>query len=80
MEELHTDSIDGGSEAIYRPGHVPGWGRTPTDVKIVMRIYIIENNNAPSAREWIAVKQKVFYNSFIKIFGIEIPLLSHVTG
>jgi hypothetical protein len=24
MEELHTDSIDGGSEAIYRPGHVPG--------------------------------------------------------
>jgi hypothetical protein len=30
MEELHTDSIDGGSEAIYRPGHVPGRGRTPT--------------------------------------------------
>jgi hypothetical protein len=24
MEELHTDSIDRGSEAIYRPGHVPG--------------------------------------------------------
>jgi hypothetical protein len=24
MEELHTDSIDGGSEAIYRLGHVPG--------------------------------------------------------
>jgi hypothetical protein len=24
MEELHTDSIDGGSEAIDRPGHVPG--------------------------------------------------------
>jgi hypothetical protein len=30
MEELHTDSIDGGSETIYRPGHVPGRGRTPT--------------------------------------------------
>jgi hypothetical protein len=30
MEELHTDSIDGGSEAIDRPGHVPGRGRTPT--------------------------------------------------
>ena len=37
MEELHTDSIDGGSEAIDRPGHVPGRGRTPTtlyEVKI----------------------------------------------
>ena len=33
MEELHTDSIDGGSEAIYRPGHMPGWGRTPTILK-----------------------------------------------
>jgi hypothetical protein len=30
MEELHTDSIDGGHEAIYRLGHVPGRGCTPT--------------------------------------------------
>jgi hypothetical protein len=30
MEELHTDSIDGGSEANYGLGHVPGRGRTPT--------------------------------------------------
>jgi hypothetical protein len=32
MEELHTDSIDGGHEAIYRLGHVPGRGCTPTDI------------------------------------------------
>jgi hypothetical protein len=30
MEELHTDSIDGGHEASYGLGHVPGRGRTPT--------------------------------------------------
>jgi hypothetical protein len=30
MEELHTDSIDGGREANYGLGHVPGRGRTPT--------------------------------------------------
>jgi hypothetical protein len=30
MEELHTDSIDGGHEANYGLGHVPGRGRTPT--------------------------------------------------
>jgi hypothetical protein len=30
MEELHTDSIDGGHEANYVLGHVPGRGRTPT--------------------------------------------------
>jgi hypothetical protein len=30
MEELHTDSIDGGLEASYGLGHVPGRGRTPT--------------------------------------------------
>jgi hypothetical protein len=27
MEELHTDSIDGASSAIYGLGHVPGGGR-----------------------------------------------------
>jgi hypothetical protein len=27
---LHTDSIDGGHEASYGLGHVPGRGRTPT--------------------------------------------------
>jgi hypothetical protein len=32
MEELHTDSIDGGHEANYGLGHVPGRGRTPTKV------------------------------------------------
>jgi hypothetical protein len=32
MEELHTDSIDGSHEASYRLGHVPGRGRTPTEV------------------------------------------------
>jgi hypothetical protein len=26
MEELHTDSIDGGHEANYGLGHVPGEG------------------------------------------------------
>jgi hypothetical protein len=31
MEELHTDSIDGGHEANYGLGHVPGRGRTPTN-------------------------------------------------
>jgi hypothetical protein len=30
MEELHADSIDGGHEASYGLGHVPGRGRTPT--------------------------------------------------
>jgi hypothetical protein len=30
MEELHTDSIDGGHEASYGLGHVPGRERTPT--------------------------------------------------
>jgi hypothetical protein len=30
MEELHTDSINGGHEASYGLGHVPGRGRTPT--------------------------------------------------
>jgi hypothetical protein len=30
MEELHTDSIDGGHEASYGLGHVPRRGRTPT--------------------------------------------------
>jgi hypothetical protein len=30
MEELHTDSNDGGHEASYGLGHVPGRGRTPT--------------------------------------------------
>jgi hypothetical protein len=30
MEELHTDSIDGGHEASYGLGHVPGRGVTPT--------------------------------------------------
>jgi hypothetical protein len=30
MEELHTDSIDGGHEASYGLGHVPGRWRTPT--------------------------------------------------
>jgi hypothetical protein len=30
MEELHTDSINGGHEANYGLGHVPGRGRTPT--------------------------------------------------
>jgi hypothetical protein len=30
MEELHTDSIDGGHEASYGLGYVPGRGRTPT--------------------------------------------------
>jgi hypothetical protein len=29
MEELHTDSIDGGHEANYGLGHVSGRGRTP---------------------------------------------------
>jgi hypothetical protein len=33
MEELHTESIDGGYEASYGLGHVPGRGRTPTDVE-----------------------------------------------
>jgi hypothetical protein len=32
---LHTDSIDGGSEAIYRPGHVPGWGRTSNTLTVI---------------------------------------------
>ena len=32
-EELHIDSIDGGSEAIYRLGHVLGRGRTPTGLR-----------------------------------------------
>jgi hypothetical protein len=31
MEELHTDSIDGGHEASYGLGHVLGRGRTPTN-------------------------------------------------
>ena len=30
-EELHTDSIDGGHEANYGLGHVPGRRRTPTN-------------------------------------------------
>jgi hypothetical protein len=30
MEELHTDSINGGHEASYGLGHVAGRGRTPT--------------------------------------------------
>jgi hypothetical protein len=33
MEELHTDSIDGGHEASYGLGHVPGRGRTPTVIE-----------------------------------------------
>jgi hypothetical protein len=33
MEELYTDSIDGGHEASYGLGHVSGRGRTPTTVK-----------------------------------------------
>jgi hypothetical protein len=32
MEELHIDSIDGGYEANYGLGHVPGRGRTPTNL------------------------------------------------
>jgi hypothetical protein len=32
MEELHIDSIDGGHEANYGLGHVPGRGRTPTNL------------------------------------------------
>jgi hypothetical protein len=38
MEELHTDSIDGGHEAIYRLGHVPGRGCTPTDVAVALYV------------------------------------------
>jgi hypothetical protein len=35
MEELHTDSIDGGHEASYGLGHVPGRGRTPTIIILI---------------------------------------------
>jgi hypothetical protein len=35
MEELHTDSIDGGHEASYGLGHVPGRGRTPTHIDVI---------------------------------------------
>jgi hypothetical protein len=34
MKELHTDNINGGHEASYRLGHVPGRGRTPTNVNV----------------------------------------------
>jgi hypothetical protein len=38
MEELHSDNIDGGHEASYGLGHVPGRGRTPTIDKNVIQI------------------------------------------
>jgi hypothetical protein len=41
MEELHTDSIDGGHEASYGLGHVPGRGRTPTAVRQVRGVIAV---------------------------------------
>jgi hypothetical protein len=38
MEELHTDSIDGGHEASYGLGHVPGRGRTPTTLRLYLKL------------------------------------------
>jgi hypothetical protein len=40
MEELHTDSINGGHEASYGLGHVPGRGRTPTLIKFMSDMVI----------------------------------------
>jgi hypothetical protein len=45
MEELHSDSIDGGHEASYGLGHVPGRGRTPTTV-IVRRLSSIPSDES----------------------------------
>jgi hypothetical protein len=41
MEELRTDSIDGGHEANYGLGHVPGRGRTPTELLISNLLAVI---------------------------------------
>jgi hypothetical protein len=41
MEELHTNSIDGGREASYGLGHVTGRGRTPTTIPSVNEMTII---------------------------------------
>jgi hypothetical protein len=38
MEELHTDSINGGHEASYGLGHVPGRGRTPTNEALTVTV------------------------------------------
>jgi hypothetical protein len=50
MEELHTDSIDGGHEASYGLGHVPGRGRTPTKRMVMVAFY---NSKSPLFRAFI---------------------------
>jgi hypothetical protein len=58
MEELHTDSIDGGHEASYGLGHVPGRGRTPTEM-LRKEVLYQKDNKSISITRHISLTERV---------------------